>query len=44
MLTDIRMPKLNGLDMSIKIKEINEHQNIIIVSAYSDVENFTTSI
>jgi len=43
-LTDIRMPKLNGLDMSIKIKEINEHQNIIIVSAYSDISNFTTSI
>jgi len=43
-LTDIRMPKLNGLDMSVQIKELNENQNILIISAYSDIENFITSI
>jgi PAS domain S-box-containing protein len=43
-ITDIVMPKMDGLEMSEKIKEINKNQNIIIVSAYSDIENFLTSI
>ncbi len=43
-MTDINMPKSDGLEMASKIKEINENQNILIVSAYSDVLNFTTSI
>ncbi len=43
-LSDIKMPKLNGLEMVEKIKDINEHQNILIISAYSEIENFTTSI
>ncbi|MCK5111246.1 MAG: response regulator [Arcobacteraceae bacterium] len=43
-LTDIKMPKLNGLDMAAEIKAINEYQNILIISAYSDISNFTTSI
>lgn len=43
-ITDIHMPCMNGLDMSTKIKEINPKQRIIIVSAYSDVNNFITSI
>ncbi len=43
-LTDIKMPKMDGLELSKKIKQINENQNIIIVSAYSDTSNFTQSI
>ncbi len=43
-ITDIKMPKMNGLDMSEKIKEINPNQNIIIVSAYSEIDNFQRSI
>lgn len=43
-ITDIKMPKLNGLEMSKKIKEINPYQNIIIVSAYSEIDNFLESI
>jgi len=43
-ITDINMPQLSGLEMSAAIKEINEYQNIIIISAYSDSLNFVNSI
>lgn len=43
-ISDINMPKMTGLEMAAKIKELNSHQNIIIVSAYSEVENFLESI
>jgi len=43
-ITDINMPKMNGLDMSAEIKNINSHQNIIVVSAHSEVEFFLNSI
>lgn len=43
-ITDINMPEMSGLEMATKIKEINNKQNIIIISAYSDVKNFVTSI
>lgn len=43
-LSDINMPKMTGLEMAAKIRELNKHQNIIIVSAYSEVENFLESI
>ncbi|MEA1914412.1 MAG: response regulator [Campylobacterota bacterium] len=43
-LTDIRMPIMDGLEMIQNIKTINENQNIIIVSAYSQISNFTKSI
>ncbi|WP_419769459.1 MAG: response regulator [Candidatus Marinarcus sp.] len=43
-ITDIKMPKMNGLDMAREIKQLNNNQNIIIISAYSEMENFLTSI
>lgn len=43
-ITDINMPLLSGLDMAKEIKKINENQNILIVSAYSDTQNFIESI
>lgn len=39
-ITDIEMPLLNGLELSKKIKRINNDQKIIILSAYSEVEHF----
>jgi len=43
-ITDIRMPNMDGLTMANEIKKINKDQNIIVVSAYSDVHNFMQSI
>ncbi|WP_372998277.1 HD domain-containing phosphohydrolase [Sulfurimonas sp.] len=43
-ITDIQMPKMDGLEMISKIKEINEKQEIIVVSAYTDSEFLTNSI
>ena len=43
-ITDINMPKMNGLEMASKIKEKNPEQNILIISAYSDSDKFTYSI
>jgi len=37
-LTDINMPLLNGLKMSQKIKKINKHQPIFMISAYDEKE------
>ncbi|WP_373034830.1 HD domain-containing phosphohydrolase [Sulfurimonas sp.] len=43
-LTDIQMPKMNGLEMIKKIREIDETQEIIVISAYTDAEYLTESI
>jgi len=43
-ITDILMPKLNGIEMSTAIKNINEEQNIVIISAYADTKDFIESI
>ncbi len=43
-ITDISMPRLNGIQMATAIKEVNQKQNIIIVSAYSDTKDFIDSI
>jgi YesN/AraC family two-component response regulator len=37
-VTDIQMPKINGLVMSNKIRELVPGQPIVVVSAYNDVE------
>ena len=43
-ISDIMIPKLSGLEMSKKIKEINHEQNIIILSAYSDTKKLLSAI
>lgn len=43
-LTDIKMPNLDGLSMLEKITQINEEQKFIIVSAYKDEEYLFKSI
>ena len=37
-ITDITMPKMNGLDMLKKIYQVNPYQNIIILSALNKPE------
>ncbi|MFK5894912.1 MAG: response regulator [Pseudomonadota bacterium] len=43
-ITDIEMPKLNGIEMSKKIKDINPRQDILITSAYTNPEYFVEAI
>jgi diguanylate cyclase (GGDEF)-like protein len=43
-ITDINMPRMNGLELSKKIREINRLQKIIIVSAHDTVEYLLESI
>ena len=43
-ITDINMPNLNGIEMSKVIYSINPTQEIIITSAYSEVEYLSTAI
>ncbi len=43
-ITDINMPQMNGIVMASNIKEKSPEQNIIIISAHSDIDNFIKSI
>jgi len=43
-ITDINMPKLNGLDMIKKIRDINENIPILVLSAYNESGFFMSSI
>ncbi len=43
-ITDILMPKLNGIEMLKKIKAVNSEQEMIIISAYSDSSYFSEAI
>ena len=43
-ITDIKKPKMGGLDMIYEIRQIKENQNVIITSEYADIENFLSSI
>lgn len=43
-ITDIQMPKLDGVKLIKKILELNKEQKIIIISAYSDTENLISFI
>ena len=43
-ITDIMMPNLDGLDMTIEIKKINPKTPIIILSAFSDKDKLLKAI
>jgi diguanylate cyclase (GGDEF)-like protein len=43
-ITDIKMPKMNGIEMSKAIKEINSEQAIIITTAHSESTYFMEAI
>ncbi len=43
-ISDIRMPGIDGLELTEEIKKINPNQNVIIISAYSEMDNFLKSI
>lgn len=43
-LTDIVMPEMDGLEMSKNIKAINPEQQIVLLTAHDDKENFVRSI
>lgn len=43
-ISDIRMPKMDGLEMISKIKEIDNESRIIIVTAFSQHEYYTRAI
>lgn len=43
-ITDIKMPIMDGIEMSKKIKEINKEQHIIFTTAFSDIDFFQEAI
>jgi len=43
-ITDINMPKMNGLILTKQIKEINNQQTIVLMSAYSDSKILLSAI
>ena len=43
-ITDVLMPKMNGLELIGHIREKNKKQEIIVISANTDAVNFTKSI
>lgn len=43
-ITDVTMPRMNGLVMSEKIKEINPSQYILAISAHSDADKLIKAI
>jgi two-component system response regulator YesN len=44
LLTDIRMPRMNGIELAEKIQELNPQCPIIFMSGYSDKEYFMAAI
>ena len=43
-ITDIGMPKMNGIEMVSEIKKINHNQQILVISAYNNSDYFTQMI
>jgi len=43
-ISDIKMPLMDGLELSKKIKQLNFEQKIIIISAHNDLSNYMESV
>jgi DNA-binding NtrC family response regulator len=43
LITDFRMNDMNGCELGIKVKELNSDIQVIIISAYENVENTTAN-
>lgn len=43
-ISDVKMPLMNGIELATRIREINPIQSIIIVSAYNDSESLVQFI
>lgn len=43
-ISDIMMPNMDGFDMSENILKLNKNANIVLLTAYNDVENFRRAI
>jgi DNA-binding NtrC family response regulator len=43
LITDFRMNDMNGCELGIKVKELNSDIQVIIISAYENVENNTAN-
>ncbi|MCD4694760.1 MAG: response regulator [Bacteroidales bacterium] len=43
-LSDIQMPGMNGLQMAEKIKQVNPHVKLIMMSAFTDTNYLLTSV
>ena len=39
MISDYRMPYLNGCELGTKVKELNENIKVILMSAYDSIED-----
>ena len=38
-ITDLKMPKLNGIELLCKIKEFDSNIQVIVMTAYGSIEN-----
>jgi len=43
-ITDLSMPKMNGLELIVKVKRIHPHIPIAVISAYGSAENTTYAL
>lgn len=44
LITDIRMPKMDGIELFRKVKKLDKHIEVIVISAYADVNKAVKSI
>ena len=40
LILDIRMPKMNGFELYVKLKDIDDNIKVIFLSALSDLQNY----